>query len=113
MKGLAPPLIAVHKTDQQSRGSHARMKLLENGKVLRDKTRFKKQILRWISGNRQLRCQDQLRPGGSEAHVSADDFLKIAAQIPDGRIKLSKTDLHAAHRRLCATQPAATLFSLP
>src|SRR6266571_3222572 len=113
MKGLAPSFIAVNKTDQQGRASHARMKLLENGKVLWNKTRFKKQILRRISRNRQLRGQDQLRPSGSEALVSAHDFLKIAAQIPDSRVKLSKTNLHAAQGRLCATLSAAILFSLP
>src|SRR5207248_10679850 len=58
------------------------------------------------------RCQNQFRAGGRETLISAQDFLKIAAQISDRRINLSKTNLHAAHGRLCATQPAAILFSL-
>src|SRR6266700_5224599 len=111
MKGFAPSFIAVNKTDQQRRASHARMKPLEDGKVLRDETRFKYEILRRVSGNGQFWRQDQFRAGGSEALVSTDDPLKIAAQIPDCRVNLSKTDLHAALRRLCATQLAAILFS--
>src|SRR6266567_1286177 len=87
------------------------MELLENSKVLRDETRFEDQILRRISGNRQLRCQNQFGVGSREALISANDLLKIATQIPHGRINLSKTNLHAAHGRLCATQPAAILFS--
>src|SRR5437762_2459655 len=55
---------------------------------------------------------DPAGASGRETLVSADNLLKIATQIPDGRVNLSKTDLHAAHRRLCATQVAAILFSL-
>src|SRR6266705_533340 len=111
MKGLSPSFIAVNKTDQQGRASQARMKSLQDGKVLWNKTRLKKQILRRISRDRQLRSQNQLRARSSETLVSVDDLLEIAAQISDSRVKLTKTDLHAAHRRLCATQPTAILFS--
>ena len=96
MKRFAAPLIAVNKTNKQSRVSDAGVKLIEDLEILRDKTRFEDEVLRRVSGNSQLRRQDQLRAGASETLVSADDLLKIATQIPDGRVNLSKTDLHAA-----------------
>src|SRR5216117_1084748 len=111
MKRFAAPLIAVNETDQQSRVSHARMKLIEDLEILRNKTRFEDEVLRRVSGNGQFWRQDQFGASGRETLVSADDPLKIAAQIPDGRVDLSKTDLHAGHGRLCATQSAAISFS--
>src|SRR5882724_370190 len=107
MKRLALSCIPVNETDQQCRASYARMKLLQNGKILWNEPRFEDQILRRISGNREFRCQNQFRAGSRETLISAHDPLKIAAQIPDRRINLSKANLHAAHGRLCATQPAA------
>src|SRR5438552_14730337 len=95
MKRFAAPLIAVNKTNKQRHVSHARMKLIEDLEILRDKTRFEDEVLRRVSGNGQLGGQDQFRASGHEALVSADDLLKIATQIPDGRVDLSKTDLHA------------------
>src|SRR4029453_346115 len=96
MKRLAASFVSIDETDEQGRVSHARVKFLENFEVLREKTRFEDQILRWISRDGQLRGQNQLRAGSSKALVSANDFLKIAAQIPDSRGNLSKTNLHAA-----------------
>src|SRR5947199_7176630 len=96
MKRFAAPLIAVNKTDEQSRISHARMKLIEDLEILRDKTRFEDEVLRRVSGNGQLGGQDQLRASGRETLVSAEDLLKIAAQIPDCWVNLSKTNFHAA-----------------
>src|SRR5438067_10203111 len=110
MKRFATPLIAVNETDEQSRVSYARMKLIEDLEILRNKARFEDEVLRRVSGNGQFRRQDQFGASGRETLVSADDPLKIAAQIPDCWVNLSKTDLHAALRRLCATQPAAIPF---
>src|SRR5438094_3942126 len=96
MKRFAAPLIAVNKTDQQRRVSHARMKLIEDLEILRNKTRFDDEVLRRVSGNGQLWRQDQLSASSCETFIRADNLLKIATQIPNGRINLSKTDLHAA-----------------
>src|SRR5436309_47090 len=111
VKRFAAPLIAVNETDQQGRAPDARMKLIEDLEILRNKTRFEDEVLRRVSGNSQFWGQDQFGASGRETLVSADNLLKIATQIPDGRVNLSKTDLHAAHRRLCATQPPAIPFS--
>ena len=110
VKGLPASFVSVHETDKQSRVSYARMKLIEDLEILRNKTRFEDEVLRRVSGNGQLWRQHQLRASRSETLVSADDPLKIAAQIPDCWVNLSKTNLHAALRRLCATQPAAIPF---
>src|SRR5439155_6940896 len=55
--------------------------------------------------------QDQFGASGRETLVSADNLLKIAAQIADRQINLSKANLHAAQCRLCASQQAAIPFS--
>ena len=96
MKRLAASLISIDETDEQGRVSRPRMKLLEDLKILRDKTRFENQILRRIAGDGQFRRQNQLRARSGEALISADNLFKIAAQIPYGRVNLSKTDLHPA-----------------
>src|SRR5213595_4265156 len=100
MKWLAAPFVSINETDQQRRISDARVKFFQNTKILRDKTRFKNQVLRRISGDGQLGRQNQFRAGISKTLVRANDFLKIAAQIPYGRINLSKTDLHAAQSQI-------------
>src|SRR5947207_9417241 len=96
MKRFAAPLIAVNKTDEQSRISHERMKLIEDLEILRNKTRFEDEVLRRVSGNGQFWRQDQLRASGRETLVSADDPLKIAAQISNCWVNLSKTNPHPA-----------------
>src|SRR5205823_6107874 len=96
VKGLAASFIAVNKTNKQSRVSDAGVKLIEDLEILRNKTRFEDEVLRRVSGNGQFWRQDQFGATGRETLVSADDLLKIAAQIPDGRVNLSKTNLHAA-----------------
>src|SRR6266404_7390562 len=111
MKRLSASFIVINKTDKQRHVPHPRVKLLEDLEILRDETRFEDEVLRRIPRNRQFRCENQLCTGRSETLVSADDLLKIAAQIPHGWVNLSKTNLHAALRRLCATQSAAILFS--
>ena len=72
------------------------MKLIEDLEILRNKTRFEDEVLRRVSGNGQFWRQDQFGASGRETLVSADNLLKIAAQISDCRVDLSKTDLHAA-----------------
>src|SRR5439155_14652500 len=63
MERLAASFVSINETDEQSRIFHARVKLLEDGKVLRDKTRFENQILRRIPSDGQFRRQDQPRHG--------------------------------------------------
>src|SRR5436305_12265221 len=96
VKGLPASFVSVHETDKQSRVSYARMKLIEDLEILWNKTRFEDEVLRRVSGNGQLGGQDQFRASGRETLIRADDPLKIAAQIPDGWINLSKTNLHPA-----------------
>ena len=96
VKGLPASFVSVNETDEQSRVSYARMKLIEDLEIFRNKARFEDEVLRRVSGNGQFWRQDQFCPSGRETLVSAHNFLKIAAQIPDGRVNLSKTDLHPA-----------------
>jgi hypothetical protein len=110
VKWLAAAFIPIDETDEQGSGSHARVKAFENLKVLGNKARFEEEVLRRVSGDGQFRGQDQFRAGVGEAIVGPRDQLKIAAQIPNRRIELSKTDLHGALRRVGATAHAAILF---
>src|ERR1700682_1881558 len=110
VKWLAAAFIPIDETDEQGGVPHTRGKSFENLKVLGNKARFEDEVLRRVSGNGQLRGQHQFRASVGEAIVGAHDQLKIAAQIPDGGVELSKADFHAALRRLCATPPAAILF---
>src|SRR5207249_4846274 len=96
VKRFPASFVSVNETDEQSRVSHARMKLIEDLEILRNKTRFEDEVLRRVSGNGQFWRQDQFCPSSSETLVSADDLLKIAAQISDCRVNLSKTNLHPA-----------------
>src|SRR5439155_22383936 len=98
------------ETDGQGGGPHPRVKSFENLNVLGNKTRFEDEVLRRVSGNGQLRGQHQFRASVGEAIVGAHDQLKVAVQIPNRRIELSKTDLHGALRRVGATAHAAILF---
>src|SRR5205809_1040693 len=117
MKRFAAPFIAVNETDEQSRVSHARMKLIEDLEILRDKTRFEDEVLRRISGNGQFWRQDQFGASSCETFISADNLLKIAAQIADRRINLRQTDLHAAleqvMRNAAASNPLFLALSIP
>src|SRR5439155_7480663 len=96
MTRFAAPVIAIDAADEQRHFAHASVKLLEHFKILGNKARFKDQVLRRIAGDCQLWSQNQFRSGSSQALVSADDLLKIAAQISHSRVNLSKTNLHAA-----------------
>ena len=95
VKWLAAAFIPIDETNEQGSGSDARVKALENLKVLGNKARFEDEVLRRVSGDGKFWGQDQFRAGVGEAIVGSHDQLKIAAQIPNRRIELSKTDLHA------------------
>ena len=95
VKWLAAAFIPIDETDEQGGGPHPRVKSFQNLKVLGNKARFEDEVLRRVSGDGKLWGQDQFRAGIGKAIVSAHDQLKIAAQIPNRRIELSKTDLHA------------------
>ena len=110
VKRFAAPLVSVDETDEQRGAADARLELFEDLEILRNELRFEDEVLRRITGNGELRRQDQFRSGGRQPLVGAGDFLKIAAQIPDGGIDLSETDLHAVPRKLCAARRSAIPF---
>ena len=100
MKRLATSFIAIDKTHEQRCLADARVKFFQDRKILRDKTRFKDEVLRRISADGQFRRQNQFRARSCKTLVSADDQFAIASQIPYGRVNLSKTNLHAALRQV-------------
>jgi hypothetical protein len=70
--------------------------LFEQGEILGNEARLENEILRRISGDRQLRRQHQFRACRSETLISANDQLTITGQIAHGRVDLRKTNLHIA-----------------
>ena len=87
-----------------------RVQFLQDLEVLRNKPGLEKKILRRITRNGEFRRKDQFGAGGGEPLISGENFLKVAAEIADGGIDLSKTDLHAVLRRLCAPGRSAIAF---
>src|SRR5262249_40297589 len=55
-KRFAASFVAINKPDEQRRVSDASVQFIKDRKVLRNKPRFENQILRRVSGDRQLRC---------------------------------------------------------
>src|SRR5438034_1168212 len=100
MKWLAASFVAIHKTDEQRCFSDERVKFFQDRKILRNKTRFKNQVLRRISGDGQFRRQNQFRARSCKTLVRAYDQFAVASQIPYGRVNLSKTNLHTALRQV-------------
>ena len=60
----------------------------------RDKLRFENQILRRVAGDREFRREHQFRAACNGDVVRVEDFVKISAQIADGRVDLGEADLH-------------------
>src|SRR5436309_9720139 len=100
MKWLAASFVAIHKTDEQRWFSDERVKFFQDRKILRNKTRFKNQVLRRISGDGQFRRQNQFRAHSCKTLVRAYDQFAVASQIPYRRVNLSKANLHAALRQI-------------
>src|SRR5439155_10594014 len=97
VKRLAASFVTIDKADEEGRArEHPRVERLDYLEVLWNKTRFENEILGGISRHGQLRRQNQSRTACSKSLVGACDLLKIAAQIPDCRVKLSEADLHPA-----------------
>src|SRR6266404_6918124 len=99
-KRFAAPLVAIDEPNQQGRLSDPGVQLLQQREILWNETRLENQILRRISGDRQLRSQHQFRAGGCETLISADDQVAITAQISHGGVNLSETNLHVALRQI-------------
>ena len=74
------------------------MKLLEDFEIQRDETRLEDEILRRITGQREFRSEDELRPAGDQFAISGNDAVLVAAEIADGGIELGKTDFHKLAR---------------
>src|SRR6266481_5172908 len=96
MKRFATLLIAIHESDQQRRFSDLSMQFFQQSKIFRDEPRFKNQILGRVAGDCQFRRQHQFGACGGEPLISADDQFAVPSQVPDSRVNLSKTNLHAA-----------------
>ena len=70
MKWPATSFISIDKSDEQSGIADALVKLIDNFKSLGDKTRFEDEVLRRVTGDRQLRGDYEIGAGGGQALVS-------------------------------------------
>ena len=72
------------------------MQLCQQLQIFRNETRFENQILRRVSGHRQLGREHEFRARRGEPLIRAGDQFAVSPQISDGRVNLSETNLHAA-----------------
>src|SRR4051794_28006598 len=91
---FAASVVAIDKPDEQRRVSDASMQLPQQLQIFRNKARFKNQVLRRISGDRQLRCQHKFRSRCCEPLICSSNQFTVSSQIADRRINLSETNLH-------------------
>ena len=111
MKCFTASLIWIDESHDQRRSAYLSMQLSEYFEILRNETRLKEQILWRIPSDGELRRQNEIGSFSGKLLVGRYDFCKIAPQITDGRVDLSKADLHARQRRLCAWRQAAKDFA--
>src|SRR5439155_7889232 len=116
MKWFTAAFVATNETDQQCWFVQPSLQLVEHGQIFRNKARFEDEILWWISGHCQFGGNHDIGSRASELIVSTGDLLEIAAQIADGQINLSETDLHPRNKVMRGAESGknfAYFFSLP
>ena len=99
-KRFAASLVAINEAYQQGCLSNAGVEFLQQFQIFRNKARFENQILRRISGDRQLRCQDEFCARRGEPFIGARDQFAISPQISHSQVNLSETNLHAVLRQI-------------
>src|SRR4051794_24484666 len=108
MKRFTAAFVAINETDQQCWFVQPFLQLVEHGQIFRNEARFEDEILWWISRYRQFGGNHDIGSRASELIVGTGDLFEIAAQIADGGINLSETNLHPRNK-LCAAQRAARI----
>src|SRR6476469_9577426 len=100
MKRFTAAFVAINETDQQCWFAQPFLQVVEHGQIFPNEARFEDEILWWISLHPQLGGNHDISPRASELIVCTGDLLEIAAQIADGRINLSETDLHPRNKAM-------------
>src|SRR4051794_10663464 len=95
MKRFSAAGVSVDIANQQCSCADPPMEFTQNLERLGNETGFKNQVLRRVPGQGQLRCEHQLGAVSGQPLVSVENFLKIAAEIANGRVDLGKADLHS------------------
>src|SRR5689334_11843443 len=106
MEWLTAAFVPINKTDQQCRFAQPFLKAIEHRQIFRNEPGFKEEVLRWITGNRQLRRDHDIGADLCELIVSGRDFLEVALQITDGWIDLRETDFHPRNKLRARNGPA-------
>ncbi len=95
-KWFAASFVTINEPDEQRRIADTSVQLCQQLQIFRNETRFENQILRRVSGHRQLGREHEFRARRREPLVRADDQLAISPQITHGRVDLSEADFHVA-----------------
>lgn len=95
MKWFAAALVAIDEPDKQRSLTNAGMQLLKDLKCFRNETRFENKILRRIARQREFRRKHQIGTRSHQTFVSPQNSLRIAFEIANCGIELSKTNFHA------------------
>src|SRR5436853_3658139 len=94
MKRSTSAFVSIDKAHEQRGFADATVQLVQDLQIFRNETRLKDQVLRGITGDRELGRYDQVGPGRGEALIRLEDPLEVAAQIANGRIDLGEADFH-------------------
>src|SRR5438552_1342034 len=94
MERSATSFVSIDKSYQQRRFADAAMKLVQDLERFRNKARFKDEVLRRITGDREFGRDNELGSVRGQAFVRLKDLFEIAAQIPHGGIELGEADFH-------------------
>src|SRR4029453_2891036 len=60
-KWFAASFVTINEPDKHRYVAHMRVQLFQQFQIFRKETRFENQILRWVSGHRQLGRQHEFR----------------------------------------------------
>ena len=113
---LAAAFVPINETHQQCCFAQPFLQPIEHRQIFRNEPRFEEEILRRITGNRQLRRNHDIGAGLHELIVSISDFLEVALQITDSGVDLCEADFHPRNNlraRNGSGKKLAYFFSVP
>ena len=94
VEGPSGPGVDIDEPDDERHIADRRVQFLKNLQIQRNKARLEDEILRRVTGERQLRGEHDLRATGNEITIRREDLFRVSAEVTNGRIKLGEADFH-------------------
>ena len=100
-----PVLVDVNVSDEQAGRADVDGQFIKRAEVVLHKSAFGEQVARRITGNRQFRCEHQVRARRNCPPVSVTKARAVSGQVANGRIQLRQGQSHSRKsRRLWSAQ---------